>query len=107
MKIAVCLHGYYGTVSTGDFSTSTGGREHIEEQILSKSKNVDFYVHCWQPETEDKVLSAYNPKNSVFENQIDFKPICDERGIYQHRGRAQIPSSGLLWAQVFCALGRL
>lgn len=83
MKIAVCLHGYYGTVSTGDFSTSTGGRAHIEEQVLSKSKNVDFYVHCWQPETEDKVLGAYNPKNSVFENQIDFKPICDERDIFQ------------------------
>ena len=32
MKVAVCLHGYFGTLSTNDFSTSKGGHEHIHHR---------------------------------------------------------------------------
>jgi hypothetical protein len=84
MKTAVCLHGYYGTVSTGDFSTSKGGKQHIEEQILSKCKDVDFYVHCWQPEFKEEIINNYSPKQSVFQEQIDFKEICIKNNIHQN-----------------------
>ena len=84
MKIAVCLHGYYGTISTGDFSTSKGGKKHIEEQIISKCQDVDFYVHCWQPEFKEEVIKNYNPKESCFEEQIDFETICHDKAIYQN-----------------------
>ena len=84
MKTAVCLHGYYGTVSTGDFSTSKGGKDHIYENIVSKCKDVDFFVHCWQPEFKDDVCKNYNPKESCFEHQINFENICKDNGIYQN-----------------------
>ena len=83
MKVAVCLHGYYGTVSTGDFNTAKVGYEHIKEKILSKIKDVDFYVHCWQPEFQDDALQKYNPVKYKFEKQIDFDQVCKENGIYQ------------------------
>lgn len=61
MKVAVCLHGYFGTLSTNDFSTSRGGYEHIHQQIVSKCDEVDFYIHCWQPEYEKQIVEYYNP----------------------------------------------
>tara|TARA_B100001094_G_scaffold113793_1_gene109815 strand:+ start:495 stop:1304 length:810 start_codon:yes stop_codon:yes gene_type:complete len=84
MRVAVCLHGYYGTVSTGDFSTSTIGFQHIKETILSKVDNVDFYVHCWQPECKKEIVKVYNPVCCEFEEQIDFDKICAENKIYQN-----------------------
>ena len=83
MKIALCLHGYYGTLSTGNFSTSVDGRKHIDNEILLKSNNVDFFIHCWQPELKTVVLENYHASNSIFEKQIDFKKVCDENKIYQ------------------------
>tara|TARA_A100001515_G_scaffold143525_1_gene144869 strand:+ start:2271 stop:3080 length:810 start_codon:yes stop_codon:yes gene_type:complete len=84
VKTAVCLHGYYGTLSTNDFSTSNDGRKHIEEEILSKTKQVDFFVHCWQPEMKEKVLDNYSPKGSIFEEQVDFSKVCENNRIYQN-----------------------
>jgi hypothetical protein len=81
MKVAVCLHGYFGTVSTGDFSTSQGGYEHIKNTVLSKTDDVDFYAHCWQPEYEKDIIKLYNPKNMLLEEQIDFTKICEENEI--------------------------
>jgi len=83
MKVAVCLHGYFGTVSTGDFTTSAAGYENVKESILSKVDNVDFYVHCWQPEMEEQVRKLYNPKDAVFEDQIDFDVVAKQHNISQ------------------------
>ena len=44
MKVALCLHGYFGTVSTGDYSTVYGGLDHLKERVFSKSDNVDVFV---------------------------------------------------------------
>jgi len=83
MKIAVCLHGYFGTISTGDFTTTKGGYEHIKDTILSKSNEVDFYVHCWQPEFEQKIKEMYNPKKIILEDQVNFDTICKQNTISQ------------------------
>lgn len=84
MKVAVCLHGYFGTLSENNFTTSQDGLKHISESVLSKVDNVDFYVHCWQPEFKDEILNLYNPKASIFEDQIDFNSVCAENKIYQN-----------------------
>jgi len=84
MKLAVCLHGYCGTVSTGDFTTSDLGFKHLQETVVSKCDSVDFYVHCWQPEFEKQIEKMYSPKSTLFENQIDFDKVCQENGIYQN-----------------------
>ena len=83
MKTAVCLHGYYGTISTNDFTTSKIGLQHINDTILSKTNDVDFYVHCWQPEYEEEIVEKYNPVMYKFEQQIDFDKVCKDNGIYQ------------------------
>lgn len=83
MKVAVCLHGYFGTLSTNDFSTSTGGHLHILAKIVAKVPQVDFYVHCWQPEYKERIKKLYSPKKYLFEEQKDFKTICKENNISQ------------------------
>tara|TARA_R110001583_G_scaffold192758_1_gene359708 strand:+ start:2385 stop:3209 length:825 start_codon:yes stop_codon:yes gene_type:complete len=83
VKVALCLHGYFGTLSTGDFTTAAGGYEHIQERVYSKVDNVDVFVHCWQPEFEEQIEKLYKPKQSVYEEQIDFDKVCKENGIDQ------------------------
>ena len=61
MKIALCLHGLFN--STTDL-TSNGldGFEYIKENILNKG-NVDVYIHSWELDKKNEILSLYNPKN--------------------------------------------
>jgi hypothetical protein len=83
VRIALCLHGYFGTVSIGDYSTVYGGLDHLREQIYSKCDNVDVFVHCWQPQYESLVNKFYSPVVSRFEDQIDFDKVCVENGVSQ------------------------
>ena len=83
MRIALCLSGYFGTVSVGDYSTAYGGLEHLKDKIYSRCKNVDVFVHCWQPEHKKTVESFYSPVSSIFEEQVDFGTICKNNGIDQ------------------------
>lgn len=82
MKTALCLSGYFGTISTGDFSTGLSGYDYLRKHILDKL-NVDVFVHNWQPEIEPNIKKIYKPKLSLFENQIDFNIICQQNGIDQ------------------------
>jgi len=41
MRVALCLSGYFGTVSVGDYSTVYGGLDHLKDRIYSQCKNVD------------------------------------------------------------------
>lgn len=83
MKIALCLHGYFGTVSTGDYTTVYGGLDHLKDRVYSVCKDVDVFVHCWQPEYSGIIEKFYSPKLTKFEKQIDFDKICNENGIDQ------------------------
>ena len=97
MKVAVCLHGYFGTLSTSDFSTSKGGYEHIHKKIISKCDKVDFYVHCWQPEYENQIVEYYNPVSYKLEEQIDFKSVCIKNKIYQNYFDEHFPRSKTMY----------
>tara|TARA_R110000868_G_scaffold90906_1_gene252006 strand:- start:3727 stop:4560 length:834 start_codon:yes stop_codon:yes gene_type:complete len=83
MRTALCLHGYFGTLSENNFSSAHTGYEHIRETILSKTDSVDVFVHCWQPEHLDDIKNMYDPKCMHTENQIDFDAICKENKISQ------------------------
>jgi hypothetical protein len=97
MKVAVCLHGYFGTLSTNDFSTSKGGHEHIHQEIVSKCDEVDFYIHCWQPEYEKQIVEYYNPVSYKVEEQIDFGLICRKNNIYQNYIDEYFPRSKTMY----------
>jgi len=83
MKVAICLHGYFGTLSTNDFSTVHKGFAHIESKVASLADEVDFYVHCWQPEFKSDIEKLYSPKKAIYEEQKDFESICKENKISQ------------------------
>tara|TARA_Y100000310_G_C20533416_1_gene739650 strand:+ start:166 stop:981 length:816 start_codon:yes stop_codon:yes gene_type:complete len=83
VRVALCLHGYFGTISTGDMSTSAGGYEHIKERVLSKVDQCDVFIHTWQPEFESQIRELYSPVLLEAEKQIDFEPICKRNDISQ------------------------
>ena len=83
MKVALCLSGYFGTVSVNNRLSAYAGHALLKEKIYSQCKNVDVFVHCWQPEHQKTVEMLYSPTASEFESQIDFEEICRKNGIEQ------------------------
>lgn len=79
MKTAVCLHGYFNSKMD---STSKGadGFLHIKKHILDKT-NTDVFVHSWDLDNKNEILKLYKPKSYIFEQQIDFKEICQNLGL--------------------------
>ncbi len=97
MKVAVCLHGYFGTISTNDFSTSNRGFEHIQQEVVSKCSEVDFYVHCWQPSCKEEIVRLYSPKKFIFEQQKDFAKVCLDNNIHQNYIDEHFPRSKTMY----------
>lgn len=69
MKTAVCLYGVYNHHFN---DAGQKGFEQIRDRILSKVPNADFFCHSWSTENKDEILSKYDPKLFVIEDQIDF-----------------------------------
>ena len=48
---------------------------HGYKNLVNKFKNyeIDFYIHSWSKTAEDKILSIYNPKNFLIEDQRNFE----------------------------------
>lgn len=69
-KIALCLHGYFNSL-TDLSSKGEDGFRHIKKHILD-SRDVDVFVHSFDLKNEDRIIELYNPKNIIFEKQIDF-----------------------------------
>lgn len=82
-KIALCLHGYFGSL-TDQASTGQHGYEHIKKHILSwqdKGYQVDVFIHSWQPELRDMLSELYSPVHLDCEEQIDFNEVCEKNQI--------------------------
>jgi len=81
MKIALCLHGYFNSPKDKN-SFGLDGYEHIKKHILD-GNNVDVYIHSWDLESRDVINKLYNNliKDSIFEPQIDFKPLFNRNGL--------------------------
>lgn len=93
MKIALCLHGLFDSL-TDSSSKGIDGYKHINAKIL-KNNDVDVYVHNWQPEKKKEIIDLYNPKKSLFESQIDFDQIINERKINELKNCPRSPKSVL------------
>lgn len=74
-KIALCLSGYFNSPKDTN-SLGEKGFEHIKKHILD-GNDVDVYIHSWDIKNMDTIKSLYGNliKNSIFESQIDFKPL--------------------------------
>mgnify|MGYP001812543692 CR=1 FL=1 len=74
MKIALALSGYFDSKRDSS-SLGLDGFNHIKNRILDNN-NVDVYIHSWDLENRNVIEDLYGPwiKESVFEEQINFKP---------------------------------
>ena len=70
MKIALCLHGKFDSL-TDHSSKGIDGFSHLKSRVFSKC-DPDVFIHCWDKEKEETILKLYNPKDLIIEDQIDF-----------------------------------
>lgn len=76
MKIALCLKGKVGNKNKYATAEPTMdlarlGYEHFNKNLLSHN-DVDVFMHCWDKQFKDELVSLYNPKGAIFQNQVDF-----------------------------------
>lgn len=69
--MALCLAGLVRKSFYGPSSYNIGF-SCLNEQVISKY-DTDVFIHAWEPEMQDEIVSLYNPKSFLFESQIDFK----------------------------------
>ena len=100
MKIALCLSGYFDSL-TDLSSKGIDGFDHLKRHVFSKG-DVDVYIHSWDKENESQIKTLYNPKYAIFEHQIDFSDLIKEKGyniarrtISKYREQLNIPVSRL------------
>lgn len=82
LKVALCLKGVVGRITNHnsdgtikgiyhDFNLSLKGYFYWKKNLLDHN-NVDVFIHCWDKKYKDNLISMYNPKDYLFEDQIDF-----------------------------------
>lgn len=76
MKVALCLHGLFDSL-TDENSKGLDGYNHIKKNILDVV-DTDVFVHSWEIEKIDEITKLYNPKSSIFEAQKDFTNIINK-----------------------------
>lgn len=81
MKIAICLYGYFNNSRQPD--SGMNGSRYIKKSILEKSKGhqVDIFIHSWEKKNENLYQKLFNPKEMVFEDQIDFRKVMEKNFI--------------------------
>ncbi len=83
MRIACCI---YGTVGGSKGKDGAGGHrddilrlgyKHLKKRIINKNDSIDFFIHCWDTDMEEKIKQLYRPKSCHFEKQVYFDiPEC-------------------------------
>ena len=79
MRTAICLHGYFDS-KTDDQSRGIDGFEHLKKHVFSKV-DADVYIHSWEPHLCDTINNLYKPKAFLYQPQVDFSIITENRNI--------------------------
>jgi hypothetical protein len=93
MKVALCLHGLFDSLTDSN-SKGIDGYQHIKKHILDKT-DTDVFIHSWEENKSDEINSLYNPKKAVYDEQVDFNPLIQERGLHHIPGCPRPPFSVL------------
>ena len=81
MKVALCLHGYFDSL-TDNKSLGEDGYEHLVKRVHEElAVKPDVYIHSWEPHLREKICNLYDPVAFSFEPQIDFSSIIEARGL--------------------------
>lgn len=91
MKIALCLHGLFDSL-TDKSSKGIDGYEHIKKRILDKG-DVDIFIHSWELNKEKEIIDLYKPKESLFEEQESFDNIILERKFHRLKKTPRPPQN--------------
>lgn len=74
MKIALCFSGLAGGDKGKSGEGSPEGVLNISYEYFKKHlldiNDIDIFVHSWSVDCEDQIKNLYNPKKSLFEEQI-------------------------------------
>jgi hypothetical protein len=77
------MHGLFDSL-TDSSSKGIDGYKHIKKNILSRDDvEVDTFVHSWEKQKQDEILELYHPKAFVFEEQVDFSKLIEERNLHK------------------------
>jgi len=75
MKVALC---FFGIVGGNKGKNGKGGyidyelcAEHYKKHIINNN-DVDVFMHTWSHELEKELTEIYEPKDAIFQEQIDF-----------------------------------
>ena len=79
MKVALCLHGKFDS-QQDNTSKGVDGYQHIKNRIYTKC-DPDIFIHSWDTDREEEIVNLYNPKNSIFEKQINFDKFTEHLNI--------------------------
>ena len=80
MRIAICLSGKIGGLhgkngeGGGEEIILALGYSHMARKVLHKNKDhqIDFFIHSWDKDFEEHLISLYNPISIKTEDQIKF-----------------------------------
>lgn len=82
MKVALCLHGYFNSLSD---STSKGddGFLHLKKHVLSKV-DTDVFIHSWDLDNRDRIIELYKDHivDYTFEEQLDFSTEITDNNLH-------------------------
>lgn len=93
IKIALCLHGLFD--STQDMtSKGSDGFNHIKKNILD-GNDVDIFIHSWEVDKKEEINNLYKPVKSLYEPQIDFDILVEERNLNSLSGMPRLPKNVL------------
>lgn len=93
MKVALCLHGLFDSITDRN-SKGIDGYNHIKKNILDKV-DTDVFVHSWEIEKLNKITELYNPKSSLFEGQKDFSSVINKNKLNTLQSPPRPPESVL------------
>lgn len=79
MKIAYCLHGCVGGLTGKNYEKTSGSDKviNVAHNLLRKNidiSNVDFFLHSWDTNFQEKFIEIYKPKKIITEPQLIFNP---------------------------------
>ena len=71
-KVALCFFGMPPSKCNKHIKVKTDFSSYLWNKNVIIPNNVDVFIHCWGKEDEDGLRDAYNPKKSIFEDNIVF-----------------------------------
>ena len=80
MRIALCLHGIVGHLYTNKQQRTWCedvdyriGLEHYRRHLFAVNDCVDVFIHSWSTDYAEIITRDYQPRQHLFQTQIDFK----------------------------------